>query len=175
ARAELLPRVDLRGQGTIGSVSDYSDALRERELLGAITLSGTIDSGLRQARIGEAQQANDADWRLIDDALRQNRAELADAWAGWQGLTIAVERLRISVQAAELALLGGQQQQRAGLRTTTEILDLARDLLQVRSSLNSSMANAFLQQTRVLAAMGALTHGRLLSGTPEYDPEDHYG
>jgi outer membrane protein len=175
AKADLLPRVDLRGEGVVGTVSPYSDSLREKELLGSITLSGTIDAGLRQARIGEAAAANDADWRLIDDALRQNRAELADAWSGWKGLTTAVERLQISVQAAELALLGGQQQQRAGLRTTTEILDLARDLLQVRSSLNSSMANAFIQQARVLAALGALTHERLLQGTPSYDPQDHYG
>jgi outer membrane protein len=175
AKADLLPRVDLRGEGIIGTVTPYSDSLREKELLGSITLSGTLDAGLRQARIGEAAAANDADWRLIDDALRQNRSELADAWASWKGLTVAVERLRISVQAAELALLGGQQQQRAGLRTTTEILDLARDLLQVRSSLNTSMANSFIQQARVLAAMGALTHERLLDGTPSYDPQDHYG
>ena len=174
AKSDMLPRIDLRGQGTVGTLTPYSDSLRETELLGAVTVSGNIDAGLRQARIGEAAAANDSDWRLIDNALRQNREELADAWSAWKTQGAAVERLRIAVQAAELAFLGAQEQRRAGLRTTSEILELARDLLTARSSLNSAMSNVFIAQARVLAALGALSHDRLLSGTPQYDPLEHF-
>ena len=144
AKSALLPRIELQGEGVVGSLSPYSDKLRETQVIGQVTVSGTLDAGLRQARIGEAAAANDSDWRLIDNALRQNRQELADAWNAWKTQTAAVERLRVSVQAAELAFLGAQEQRKAGLRTTTEILDLARDLLQVRSTLNTTMGSVFI-------------------------------
>jgi outer membrane protein len=174
ARANLLPRVDLRGQALRGPVVPYSDTLRETELRGTLTVSGTIDSGIKQAQIGEARAANDSDWRLIDEALRENREELADAWNSWQGQTAAVARLQIAVQSAQSAYEGAVLQQRAGLRTTIELLELARDLLQVRSSLNSAMASSYVQQARVLAAMGALEHKYLLPDAQDYDPQEHY-
>jgi len=174
ARAQLLPRVDLEGQGAIGTVTPYSSSLRQTELRGAVTLTGTLDSGIRAARVREASAANEADWRLIDDALRENRGEVADAWNTWQGQAAAVGRLELAAQSASRAYEGAQLQQRAGLRTTTEILDLARDLLQVRSNLNAGMAAAFVQQARLLAALGALRLDFLLPDARIYDPEVHY-
>lgn len=174
AKAELLPRAALRGQGSIGTVSPYSDDLRQTELRGGITISGTLDSGVRLARIGEASAANDADWHLIDEALRENRAELAAAWNAWQSQTDAARRLSLAVKASEAAFDGALLQQRAGLRTTIEILELARDLLQVRSSLNSALSASYVQQARVLAAMGALRHDFLLPDAEDYDPRVHF-
>jgi outer membrane protein len=174
AKANLLPRIDLRGQATRGTVSPYSDDLKTTELRGTVTISGTIDSGIRQSQIGEAAAANDADWRLLDEAIRENREELADAWNSWQSQLAAVSRLQVAVDLAQQTYEGAVLQQRAGLRTVTEILELARDLLQVRSSLNSAMASAYVQQARVLAAMGALEHKYLLPDAQDYDAEAHY-
>jgi outer membrane protein len=173
SKADLLPRVDLRGQASISTLDPYSDSLRQTELRGGVTISGTLDTGIRTARIGEAAAANDADWRLIDDTIRENRAELAEAWNNWLSQTAASERLRLAVQAAESALQGALIQQRAGLRTTTEILELARDLLQVRSSLNSALATSFVQQARVLSAMGALKPELFMATDAAYDPTVH--
>jgi outer membrane protein len=173
ARADLLPRIDLQGSARYGSVTPYSDAVRQTELRGGITVTGTLDSGIREARIGEAAEANDADWRLIDAALRDNRAELADAWNEWQSQTASIERLRAAVAAAQQALEGALIQERAGLRTTLDVLDLARDLLVVRSSYNEATAAAFVAQARVLAAMGALDQEYLLPDAPRYSPEAH--
>lgn len=174
ARANLLPRVDLRGEATQAPLTAYNDDLRATELRGTVTLSGTIDSGIKHAQMGEARAANDADWRLIDEALRENREELADAWNTWQGQVAAVDRLKIAVEAARRAYDGALLQQRAGLRTTIEVLELARDLLQVRSSLNSAMASSYVQQARVLSALGALEHRYLLPDAPDYSPEEHF-
>jgi outer membrane protein len=174
ARAELLPRVDLRGQASVGTATPYTDEPRQTELRAGVTISGFLDAGVRLARVGEAAEVNDADWRIIDDAIRENRAEVADAWNTWQSQAAAVERLDVAVAAAERALEGARLQQRAGLRTTSEILELARDLLQVRTSLNSAMASSYVQRARVLAAMGALRHEFLLPEASAYDPTWHY-
>lgn len=173
AKADRLPQVDFRGQASLGTVAPYSDNQRETNLRAGITVSGALDGGILQARVREAAAANDADWRLIDDALRENRAELADGWISWQTQTAAIERLRNGVEAAQSAIEGGLLQERAGLRTTIEILELARDLLQVRSGLNAAMADAYVQQARVLAAMGTLDREYLSPDGSRYDAEAH--
>ena len=174
ARADLLPRIGLEGRITSGAASALSADLRQTEVRGAISITGTLDSGIREARLGEAIAANDADSRLIDAALRENRAELADAWNEWQTQTAAIARLRAALEAARQAVDGALLQERAGLRTTLEVLELARDLLQVRSSYNATTAAAFVAKARVLAAMGALQHEYLLPEAEQYDPLWHF-
>lgn len=173
AKADLYPRIDLRGQADHGTSSPLGPDLKQTQLRGSITISGILDSGIRRARIAEASEANAADWRLIDAALRENRAELADAWNAWQAQSAAAERLRNAVAAAQQALEGGLLQERAGLRTTTEILELARDLLQVRSTLNTTSAAAYVARARLLAAMGVLEQDYLVPGTETYMAEAH--
>ena len=174
ARADLLPRVELQGSINRGTSSVVGPELAQTELRGAITLSGTVDSGARQARIDELKAANDADWRLIDNALRQSRAELADAWNQWQTQTAAIARLEVAARAAEQAVDGALIQERAGLRTTLEILETARDLLQVRTNLNAATANAYVAKARVLAALGLLDHEHLLPQAEHYDEQRHF-
>lgn len=173
ARADLFPRIDLTGQASYSTAAPYFGSTRQTELRGAVTLSGVIDSGVRRARINEAAEANDADWRLIDSAVRENREELAAAWNEWQSQLAAIDRLAVAVTASREAFEGGLLQQRAGLRTTLDMLELARDLLEARSNLNSASAAAYAAQGRVLAAMGSLDHRTLLNGTPSYDAQVH--
>lgn len=174
AKADRYPRIDLRGSVGRAPLSPYNDSLRQNELRGAITLSGAIDSGGRQARVDELRALNDSDWRLIDQALRENRQEIADAWNSWKTGSAAVASLVVAVDAAEKAYLGGREQERAGFRTTTEVLDLARDLLNARSNLNNARGSVIIAQARLLAAMGALGYSTLLPEEPNHDPREHF-
>ena len=174
-RADLLPRVDLRGRADYGSVSPYTDDQRQTSLRGEVVVTAPIfESGLRRARLGEANAANDADWRLIDSALRENRAEIAQAWNEWLSQTAAIGPLRQASETARLAFEGALLQERAGLRTTLDVLQLARELLQARSSYNAATANSYVAQARALAAIGALEHRWLFPGAPAYDADAHY-
>jgi outer membrane protein len=175
ARAELFPRIGVEGRATTGSSGALGNGLRQTDVRGALTVTGTLDSGIAQARLGEARAANDADWRLIDAALRDSRAELAEAWNEWQARSAEIERLAVAVDASRQALEGALLQERAGLRTTLEVLELARDLLTVRTSYNATTAAAFVARVRVLAAMGELNHEFLLPDAAAYDPQDHLG
>jgi outer membrane protein TolC len=58
--------------------------------------------------------------------------------------------------SARKAYEGAVLQQRAGLITTLDVLDLARELLLARSNSNTAIASAYLAKARVLAAAGAL-------------------
>lgn len=175
ARSGMLPRVDLRGSAQVGTVTPYTDDLRRTELRGEVVVSGPIfESGLRRARMQEAEAANDADWRLIDQALRDTRAEVADAWNEWLAVTASLDNLRNAADVARRAFDGAQLQEKAGFRTTLDVLNLARELLQARSAYNNATASAYLAQARLLATMGTLEQAHLFPDAPAYDPDRHF-
>ena len=175
AKADLMPRVDFQGSANYGTQSAYSNALRTKEVRGQFVISGPIfESGLRDARIGDAMAANDADWRLLDASLRENRATLASSWNDWQAQQAAIASYRDAEASARKAYEGAILQQRAGLITTLDVLDLARELLVARSNSNTAVANAYIAKARVLAAAGALDQSWLMPDAARYDPEQHW-
>ena len=174
AKSDLMPRIDFQGTANYGSQSAYSDDLRQRDVRGQFIFSGPIfESGLRRARVSEAMAANDADWRLLDASLRENRATLAAAWNDWQAQQAAIASYRSAEESARKAYEGAVLQQRAGLITTLDVLDLARELLLARSNSNTAIANAYVAKARVLAAAGALEQAWLMPDAARYDAERH--
>lgn len=175
ARSGMLPRIDLRGTAQAGTVTPYTDDLRRTELRGEVVISGPIfESGLRRAQMQEAEAANDADWRLIDQSLRDTRAEVADAWNEWLAQTASLTNLRNAADIARRAFDGAQLQEKAGFRTTLDVLNLARELLQARTAYNNATAASYLAQARLLATMGMLEQANLFPDAPAYDPERHF-
>lgn len=175
ARADLAPRVDLRAAADYGTTSPYSNRLRQNTLRGEVTLTAPLfESGLRRSRLAETEALNDADWRLVDAAMRENRAAIADAWSDWQAQTGAISRFSDAVESARKAYDGALLQERAGLRTTLDVLDLARELLTARSSYNNAIANATIAKARLLAAMGSLEYAWLMPDEARYETDGHY-
>jgi outer membrane protein len=176
AKADLMPRVDFQGSANIGTQSAYNDNLRTKEVRGQFIISGPIfESGLRRARVSEAMAANDADWRLLDASLRESRAGLAASWNDWQAQQAAIASYRDAEGSARKAYEGAILQQRAGLITTLDVLDLARELLVARSNSNTAIANAYIAKARVLAAAGALEQSWLMPDAARYDAGRHLG
>lgn len=175
ARAEMLPRVDLRGLADSGVINPYNSALRQTTLRGEVLVSAPIfQSGLLRARVDQAREANDSDWRLIDSAIRDNRAEVAAAWNAMVTKRKAIIELRAAVASAQQAYDGALLQERAGMRTTLDVLDLARELLGVKIGLNATITDTYVAEARLLAAMGKLEATYLLPDEPLYDPDKHY-
>jgi TolC family type I secretion outer membrane protein len=175
AKAESRPRVDLQGSFDYGTVSPYSDQLRTTQVVGrAVLTQPIIDSGLRNARRNEAAEANTADWRLIDDAVRETHQSVTEAWNVLTAARASLANYRLAVDAAQRAYDGAQLQQKAGDRTTLDVLDLARDLLNIRLSYNAALADEYVARAALLAAMGQLEAPQLLPGLPAYDADAHF-
>ena len=174
AIAERWPRVDLRGRADLAPVSPYDNQLRQNSVLGQVVVSGPLfTSGLLLARQREAEAANDADWRLVDAARRDLIGEVTAAWSSWQSSGDALGNLAAAVDAARAAYDGAVEQQKAGFRTTLDVLILARELLTVRNSLNGTEAENYLAQARILFALGMLDLPYLMPAEPAYDPDAH--
>jgi len=169
-----LPRVDLRGRVDLLPVTPYSNDLRQRGLVGEVVVSGPLFTGGElAARVNEARANNDADWRLIDAASRGLVAEVSSAWRNLEAQTNAVESLSFAVEAAEAAYEGSLTQQRAGTRTTLDVLILARELLTARTSLNVTSTDAYLARARILLALGDIDRSYLLPNAETYNPAAH--
>ncbi|OYW48918.1 MAG: hypothetical protein B7Y36_03900 [Novosphingobium sp. 28-62-57] len=175
ARAEQYPSVSMQSTGGYGTVTPYANTRRTTELRSAIVVGiPLIDGGSRRARIEGAEQANDADWRLLDAALRDTRQAVAEAWNSWRAAGQSVEHFRMAANAARKAYDGAAIQEKAGARTTLDVLDLARDLLNVRTSYAGAMANEYVARAALLAAMGRLEAPLLLPDLRRYDPEVNF-
>jgi len=174
AKAARLPRVDLQGRANFGTTTPYNNHLRDNSYQAGVVLTGPIfDSGVLGARQKQAEAANDADWRLIDRALRDTQAEVTTAWSARDASVASVGDLADAVESARQAYEGALVQQKAGFRTTLDVLILARDLLTVRRSYNSDVADAYLNQARLLRAIGSLDYADLAPGAPMHDPTRH--
>jgi outer membrane protein len=174
AKAARLPRIDAQGRADFATTTPYDNRLRDNSYQAGIVLSGPIfDSGLLAARQGQAEAANDADWRLIDKALRDLRAQVATTWSARQSTAAAIGDLSAAVDAAQRAYEGAVTQQKAGFRTTLDVLILARDLLDVRRTYNTNLADAYLTQAQLLDAMGSLDLADLIPDARRHDPAIH--
>jgi outer membrane protein len=175
ARADILPRVDLEGSGSYGAVSPYNNQLVGTDVRASVVGRLQLwDSGERAARIREAEEANQADWRLIDLAARETRQQVATAWDQWQAARLSVSHYQEAIQAAQRAFEGAVIQERAGFRTTLDVLDLARDLLAVRTNYVQTVATDYIARASLLAAMGEMEAPRLVPTIKPYDPADHF-
>ena len=171
AEADLGATVALQGSAAYGAIEPYSNNLNQRNLRAGLVVDLPLfDSGLRAARIRETRELNEADWRLIDDALREVRAEVEQNWDVFVSGGRAVTQLEMAAQAAQSAYEGAVFQERAGARTTFEVLDLLRDLLDVRRQLVSAQAEEKVAQYGLLAAMGRLEAPLLVDDVEPYQP-----
>jgi outer membrane protein len=174
AKAARLPRVDLQGRADFGTTTPYDNKLRQDSYQAGIVVSGPLfDGGLLGARQQQAEAANDADWRLIDNAARQLREQVTSAWSAKDATAASVADFAAAVDSAQKAYDGAVNQQKAGFRTTLDVLILARDLLDVRRSYNTNLADAYLTQAQLLLAMGSLELADLLPDTRVHDPARH--
>lgn len=177
AYADLGPSVSLQGTAITGGsgISPFQDDLGYDELRGEVVLTMPIDvSGRRVARISEAEATNESDWRALDATVRDIHATINANWSQLMSTRIALGHLEASVAAAQRAYDAATVQLRAGATTTLDVLDLARDLLNARSSYVSAQADEYIARVNLLVAMGQLEIGKLYPGVQTYDALKHH-
>jgi len=175
AEADRMPRIDARGTASVGTVEPYSNQYRTRRLQGEFVITmPVLDGGLRAARVAEARENNQADWLLIEEAVRESRDRITQAWNGHAGARASLVHYFGAVDAARKAFEGARIQERAGDRTTVQVLDFARDLLVQQTNYNTALANEYLYRANLLAAMGRLEAPLLLPSVIPYDSTAHF-
>ncbi|MBU3920002.1 MAG: TolC family protein, partial [Alphaproteobacteria bacterium] len=94
--------------------------------------------------------------RRVDAFETQVRAQVAQAWYGYDAATRAIEASRRQVEAAEIAYEGAKEELAVGVRTTLDVLDQEQQLFEARLALVGAERDAYVAAHQLLRATGGL-------------------
>lgn len=158
ARAAMRPQVAAFAAAARAPLSPYGNTLRQEQVVGGVSLSMPLYSGGQQsALLREAIARNLADQLQVEQARRDMRERLAADWALFAAASDALPRYRSAVTAAESAVAGVERQQRAGMRTLRDVLEVTNDLLVARTSAVQADADTYIRKVAVLRDAGLLS------------------
>lgn len=168
ARAGHRPTIDLnlRAQESDDGTDTSMGTLQLNQPL---FTGGRIASGERKAMAGR----DSARASLTRTVVEVTQA-VANAWSGIEVARAQISAIDLQIQAAQSAYDGTREEAELGARTTLEVLDAERELLQAKSDRTSAEANLQVAFYSLLASMGLLTAENLKLGVPIYDPEAYY-
>ncbi|WP_345773529.1 TolC family outer membrane protein [Aquamicrobium sp. NLF2-7] len=156
--------------GGISNTDGYSNAAN----IGA-TLSVPIYQGGRtSAQVRKSKEQLGQARIEVDVSRDQVRQAITAAWTGYTAAQEAVAANRTVVSAAQLALNGVIEERNVGQRTTLEVLDSQRDVINAKINLASAERDVVLASYAILQAMGRLSVERLGLQVTKYQPEEHY-
>ena len=171
---ELLPTVTLDGSisrsWNPSAFSDYND---NAQIFGNVSIplyqGGGVSSRVRQAKEELGQT------RLQLDVTRdQVRANVISAWGNYQAAEASIVAAQAAVEAQQLALEGVIEEQRVGQRTTLDVLDAQRELVNQQSNLVTAQRNRIVSGYQLVASIGRLDADSLGLNVARYNPKQHY-
>lgn len=176
ARAERMPRIDLRG--TVG-FSGEIDPLETDRYARAITGSAVVSvplfrGGLTNSRVRQAIERNNADRISVETARRSTLQSLTQAWNQLTASRANIASTETQVRAARIAAEGVRQEQQVGLRTTIDVLNAEQELRAAELAQISARRDEYVAAASVLANMGRLEGPNLVPTVTRYDPKTNF-
>ncbi|MCX2722826.1 TolC family outer membrane protein [Roseibium salinum] len=171
---ELLPTVTLDGSVSRSwNPSSNVDESNSAQIFGNVNIplyqGGSVSSRVRQAKeeLGQTRLQ-------LDIARNQVRANVISAWGNYQAAEASIIAAQAAVEAQQLALEGVIEEQRVGQRTTLDVLDAQRELVNQQSNLVTAQRNRIIGGYQLVAATGRLDAESLGLNVARYDPTQHY-
>lgn len=176
ARAERMPRLDLRGTvGFSGEIDPIDTDRYSRAVTGSAVVSVPLfTGGLTNSRVRASIERNNADKINVETA---RRSVLQGLTQGWNQLTAARANIistETQVRASRIAAEGTRQEQQVGLRTTLDVLNAEQELRAAELAQVSARRDEYIAATTVLAQMGRLEAPNLTPSVTRYDPKANF-
>ena len=175
AFSNLLPGADLVAAAS-GSDPDFAQSKDRSSVVqvGAQLSIPLYESGYVYSQVRQAKQLASQSRIQVIEVARAVRQAVASSWNAYVGLAQIIKNTRTQVSAAQLALNGVQQEYQAGTRTTLDVLDAQRDLVQAQVLQVTAERNRVVSGYQLLAAIGHLTAKDVGLSVPIYDPNENY-
>jgi outer membrane protein len=171
AKAALGPTVSIRVDAAAAPIEPYLPSLYSRSLTGAVVVNQPIfTSGLDSSKVREAADRDGQAMLNIEVARRGVVQLVAQAWAQLKSTQGAAAIEARQVEVERVAVEGNEVEERAGLRTTIELLNAELELADSRVNLVQSRHDEYLAQATLLSAMGLLETRLLVPSAQTYDP-----
>ena len=175
AFSNLLPSADLVASGTrVDPDLSQPDKNVTTWQVGAQFTIPLYESGFVYSQVRQAKQLASQSRIQVIEVARAVRQAVASSWNAYVGLAQIIKNSRTQVSAAQLALQGVQAEYQAGTRTTLDVLDAQRDLVQAQILQVTAERNRVISGYQLLAAIGHLTAEEVGLKVPIYDPDENY-
>lgn len=175
AFSNLLPSADMVATGSrIDPDLDNTDKNVSTFEIGAQLSIPLYESGFVYSQVRQAKQLASQSRIEVIEVARAVRQAVASSWNAYVGLAQIIKNSRTQVRAAQLALNGVQQEYQAGTRTTLDVLDAQRDLVQAQILQVTAERNRVVSGYQLLAAIGHLRAEEIGLKVPIYDPDANY-
>jgi TolC family type I secretion outer membrane protein len=178
-RGQLLPQVSATGDlnRAISSVSSAGSITSATTSTAMITTTMTMplyEGGAIYSQTRQAQQTVGQRRSQRDDA-RRAAVQLADQnWAALQAARASIASFTAAVRAAQIALVGIQEEALTGTRTVLDVLVAEQQLFTAQAQLVTAEHNAAIAEFNVAAAIGRLIAPELRLPVRLYDMGRHY-
>lgn len=156
ARAEGRPQISL--VGTAGVQETFGDDSRRDTNVSAVA-QGRIPlftGGAVKAQVNAAKLQREQARRQVDALETRVRAQIAQAWFGYDASLRAIEASQRQVEASEIAYDGAKEELAVGVRTTLDVLDQEQQLFEARLALVAAERDAYVAAHQLLRATGNL-------------------
>jgi outer membrane protein len=171
---ELLPVVTLEAQ--YDKHFDESKTINEIE---TTTVTGRVNvpfyqGGSVSARVRQAKETNNQLKKEVEDARLRVHADVIANWGILQSSGPAIASAQAAVDANKIALTGVREEEKVGQRTTLDVLDAQRELLNSQIGLVTALRDRVVAEYSLYAAVGRMDAQTLGLSVPYYDPIEHY-
>jgi outer membrane protein len=171
AKAAYGPTLALRFDAQIQPIEPYLPNQYDRDVsISAVYNQPLFTSGLNASKVRQALDQDNQAQLAVERARRDAVQQVSKAWS-----TLGSSRDAISIQAEQVeaehaAVVGNRIEQRAGTRSTFELMNAEFELTNSQLSLLQSRHDEYLARAQLLAAMGVLEARYLTPGGQTYDP-----
>jgi len=169
-RGDLLPTLSLEAQYSLRHEPSSMIKRTGTGLIQGVLSVPLYQSGRVYSQVREAKQQASQNQLLILDARRQVRQSVVSTWNAFVASKQTITSIRAQVSANELALSGVRQEALVGSRTTLDILDAKRELVDSQVTLASAERNKIVAAYQLISATGRMTARHLRLSVAEYDP-----
>jgi len=171
---ELLPEVTLEAQ--YEKRFDQSKSLKELE---TTTVTWRVNvpfyqGGSVSARVRQAKETNNQLKKEVEDSRLRVHADVIANWGILQSSGPAIASAQAAVDANKIALTGVREEEKVGQRTTLDVLDAQRELLNSQIGLVTALRDRVVAEYSLYAAVGRMDAQTLGLSVPYYDPIEHY-
>jgi outer membrane protein len=171
---ELLPVVTLEAQYQkrfdLGSTIDSQE---QTTVLGRVNVPLYQGGGV-SARVRQAKETNNQLKKEVEDARLRVHADVIANWGILQSSGPAINSAQAAVSANKIALTGVREEEKVGQRTTLDVLDAQRELLNSQIGLVTALRDRIVAEYSLYTAIGRMDAQTLGLPVPYYDPIEHY-
>ena len=178
-RGQLLPQVSATGDlnRAIPAATSSGASLRRRRRAPSITATMTMpiyEGGAIYSQTRQAQQTVGQRRSQRDDARRAAVQTADQNWAALQAARAAIASFMAAVRAAQIALVGIQEEALTGTRTVLDVLVAEQQLFTTQAQLVTAEHDSAIAEFNVAAAIGRLIAPELRLPVQLYDMDRHY-